>query len=142
MDLGILSPFYADDAAFDGSARRSTQLLQMLMRRGPDRGYFPEPSESLFILDTPEQEEAAKRELPLEGLTLNLVSNCLYLGAYLGPQAELEAWVKPQMEAWAHGVRELDKRARRPPSRFTRAWECRCNWSGSTFKGLSPELAL
>ena len=37
-DLGILSPFYADDAAFDGSARRSAQLLKMLMERGPDRG--------------------------------------------------------------------------------------------------------
>ena len=32
-DLGLLSPFYADDAAFDGSARRSAQLLKLLMRR-------------------------------------------------------------------------------------------------------------
>ena len=39
----------------------------------------------------------------------------LYLGAYLGPQEELEAWVKPQVEAWAHWVRVLGKIARRNP---------------------------
>ena len=38
-DPGLLSPFYADDAAFDGLERRSAQLLKLLMKRGPDRGY-------------------------------------------------------------------------------------------------------
>ena len=35
--------------------------------------------------------------------------------AYLGPQAELEAWVKPQVEAWAHRVRDLAKISQRHP---------------------------
>ena len=39
VDPGLLSPFYADDAALDGSARRSAQLLKLLMKRGPDRRY-------------------------------------------------------------------------------------------------------
>ena len=51
-DPGLLSPFYADNAAFDGLARQSAQLLKLLMKRGPDRGYFPESSNSLFISDT------------------------------------------------------------------------------------------
>ena len=50
---GLLYPFYADDAAFDGSEQRSAQLLKPLMRRKPDRGYFPDPDKPLFILDTP-----------------------------------------------------------------------------------------
>ena len=70
---------------FYGLAQRSAQLLNLLMKRGPDRGYFPEPANSLFILDTPGQEEAAKREFAKEGLCLNFVSGSLYLGAYLGP---------------------------------------------------------
>ena len=74
------------------------------MRRGPDRGYSPEPDKSLFISDTLGQEEAEKREFAVEGLTLNFVSDSRYLGTYLGPQAELEAWLKPQVEAWAHRV--------------------------------------
>ena len=52
-DLGLLLPFYANNAAFDGSARRSAQLLKLLMKKGPDRRYYLEPSKSLFILDTP-----------------------------------------------------------------------------------------
>ena len=60
-DLGLLSPFYADDAAFEGSAQRSAQLLKLLMKRGPDQGYFPEPAKSIFVSDIPRQEEAAKR---------------------------------------------------------------------------------
>ena len=83
------------------------------MKRGTDRGYFPEPAKSLFISDTPGQEAAAKKEFLAEGLTLNFVSGSRYLGAYLGLQAELEAWVKPQVEAWAHGVKVLAKIARR-----------------------------
>ena len=72
-------------------------------------GYFPELDKFLFISDTPGHEAAVKREFAAEGLTLNFVSGSCYLGAYLGLQAELEAWVKPQVETWAHGVKLLAK---------------------------------
>ena len=79
------------------------------MRRGPDRGYFPEPAKFLFISETPRKEEAAKREFGREGLVLNFIRGSPYLGACLGPHKGLKAWVKPQVEAWAHGVRVLAK---------------------------------
>ena len=50
-----------------------------------------------------------KKEFAKEGLVLNFIIGSWYLGAYLGLQAELEAWVKPQVEAWAQGVRVLAK---------------------------------
>ena len=112
------------------------------MKRRPDRGYFPEPDKCLFISDTPGQEEAAKREFAVEGIDLNFVSGSRYLGVYLGPWDQLEAWVKPQVKAWGHGGRVLGKIARRHPSRLMPAWGCRGNLSGSICKGLSPELAL
>ena len=84
MNPGLLSPFYADDAVFDGFSRRSAQLLKLLMKRGPDRGYLPKPAKSFFISDTPGQEEAAKQEFAVEGLTLNFISGSRILGAYLG----------------------------------------------------------
>ena len=74
------------------------------MERELDRGYFPNPDKSLFISDTPGQEEMAKKEFSVEGVTLNFVSGSRYLGAYLGPRDQLEAWMKPQVEAWAYGV--------------------------------------
>ena len=70
-DLGLLSTFYQDDAMFYGLARQHAQLLQLLMERGPDRGYFPESANSLFISDTLGQEEASRREFAAEGLVLN-----------------------------------------------------------------------
>ena len=73
-----------DDAAFDGSAIQIAQLLKMLMGRGPNWGYLTEPDKSLFILDTPGKEEAARREFTAEVSALNLVSGSRYLGAYLG----------------------------------------------------------
>ena len=79
------------------------------MKRGTDQGYFPGTAKFLFISDTPGQEEAEKREFAVEGLTLNCVSGSRYLGAYIGPKKELEVWVNPQVEAWAHGVRVLGK---------------------------------
>ena len=85
------------------------------MKRSPDQGYFHEPAKSLFISDTPWKEEATKTKVAVEGLTLNFVSRRRYLGAYLGLQKELEAWIKPQLEAWAHRVRVLCKIARRHP---------------------------
>ena len=73
-DPGLLSPFYADGAAFDGLARRSAQLLKLLMNRGPDQGYFSKPAKSLFISDTPGQEAVAKWGFANEGLALNAIS--------------------------------------------------------------------
>ena len=102
-DLGLLSLFYADDVAFDCSARRSAHLLKLLMKRGPDRGHFPKRAKSLFILDTPWKQEAAKREFAKEGLCLNFISGIRYLGAYIGPQAELEAWVNPKCRQGPRG---------------------------------------
>ena len=91
------------------------------MKRGPDWGYFHEPAKYLFISDTLGQEEATKRESAKEGMCLNFVSVNRYLGAYLGLQAELEAWVKPQVEAWAHRVRVLAKIAQwHPQSAYAR----------------------
>ena len=75
------------------------------MKRWPDRGYLPDLAKLLFISDTPGQEEAAKREFSVESPTLNIFSESRYLEAYLGLKKELEAWVKPQVEAWSHGVK-------------------------------------
>ena len=85
------------------------------MERGPYQGYFPEPAKSLFVLDTPGQEEAAMREFEVEGLALNFVSGSRYMGGYLGPQGEFATCVKPQVEAWAHGVKVLGKISRQHP---------------------------
>ena len=94
-DPGILTPFNANDAAFDKSARRSSHILTLIL----EMVYFSKPANLLFIADSSNQEEAAKRQLEVEGLNLNFVCGSWYLGAYLGPRETLEAWVQPQLES-------------------------------------------
>ena len=53
-DPTLMSPFYADDAEFDGLVRRSAAQLHVMMYWGTDRVYLPEPAKSLFISDNPE----------------------------------------------------------------------------------------
>ena len=59
-DPGLLSPFYVDNAAFDGIEIKSAQLLKLILDRGSNQGYFPEPAKSLFIAIFSEKGEAAK----------------------------------------------------------------------------------
>ena len=110
------------------------------MKSGPDWGYFPEPAKSLFILNTLEQEAGSKREFAAEGLVLNFVSGSRYLGAYLGPQAELEAWVKTQVEAWAHRVKVLAKIFQRHPqsayNSLGMSLQSECHYLQMTFPGV------
>ena len=85
------------------------------MKRGPDREYLPDPDKSFFISVKSGQGKSAKRNFAVDSLTLNLVRGSRYLGAYLGPQKALEAWVKPQVEAWSHGVRFFGKISQHHP---------------------------
>ena len=79
------------------------------MERGPDRGYSLDPDKSLFIFDLQDLEEVAERGFLEKGLDLNFVGGSCYMGANLGPQKELEAWVKPKVDSWAHGIKFLSK---------------------------------
>ena len=82
----------------------------------------------------------AKREFAVEGLTLNFVSGSRYLGAYLGPYAELEALVKPQVEAWDHRVRVFAKIVRRHPhssyAGLVMSLQSECQYLQSTVPGV------
>ena len=65
-DLGLLSLFYMEDAAFDSSEQLSAHLLKLLMKSGSDQGCFPNLAKSLFISNTSGQEEVTRRELLAE----------------------------------------------------------------------------
>ena len=79
--------------AYDGSDRRSAQILHILLYQGPERGYLPKLEKPMFIINTPANEEASRRALEADGLMLWFVLRILYWGGFLGSRYELEDWV-------------------------------------------------
>ena len=45
-----------------------------------------------------------RRDFEVEGHMIKFVSGSWYLGAFVGPQEDTEAWVAPQVEKWVEGV--------------------------------------
>ena len=111
-DPTLLLRFYANDAAFDGSTRRSAAQLCMIMERGPDQGKLPMLANYLFIVDNLEEKGATRKEFKQAGLNLYYIDCSRYLKAYLGPREELEEWVRPKVEAWAHKVCTISKKSK------------------------------
>ena len=48
-DPGIIYPFYADNAAFNGAVISNAQLFKLIMEKGLRQVYFPNPAKLLFI---------------------------------------------------------------------------------------------
>ena len=65
--------------AFSLLARMIAHLLNMIIERKSDRGYFTKPAKSLLIMDTPGQDAAEKRDFAAEGLDLDFVVGSWYL---------------------------------------------------------------
>ena len=55
VDPGILTPFYTDNTAFDGSEQRSAWLMKLLLEQGLAQGNLPDPAKYLFIQASPNQ---------------------------------------------------------------------------------------
>eukprot|EP00957_Ditylum_brightwellii_P050086 3796325-Ditylum_brightwellii.AAC.1 len=73
-DKGVLAPFYANDVALDGPADRNAQLLGILVKHGPDFGFFPEPEKSIHNCNDAE-----------------------YVGGYIGDREREVKWVKTKI---------------------------------------------
>ena len=70
-DPTLVYLLYAKKLVFNGLARRSAAQLKLIMARGTDWGYFPEPAKSLFIADNSEGKDVGRREFERAGLNLN-----------------------------------------------------------------------
>ena len=69
----LLAPFYTENATFNAPADRRTRLMTLLLERGMAKGYFPDPTKSLFICDSTAQEDTEKQACDAEGLRVNVM---------------------------------------------------------------------
>eukprot|EP00957_Ditylum_brightwellii_P138149 10531197-Ditylum_brightwellii.AAC.2 len=106
-DKGVLAPFYADNVALDGPADRNAQLLDILVKHGPNFGYFPEPEKIIHVCNNAEEVEQAREAFKARGLTVILHDRYRYVGGYIRDREREVEWVKPNIEAWVEGVKVL-----------------------------------
>ena len=83
-----------------------------LQLRGPDRGYYPEPTKSIFVV--------AERNVPrakeyFRGMGIQVVTGSIYLGGFVGEREAEAIWINEKVDGWAESVRTLAGVARKHP---------------------------
>jgi hypothetical protein len=111
---GVLTPWYADDAASAGNAALCAEALKFLTKYGPIYGYYPEPEKSYYICKA-EDEAQAKVAFYCLGLKVQFVRGKRYLGGFIGGCDPKLEWVKEKVKVWADGVNILASVAKHYP---------------------------
>ena len=82
------------------------------MEHGPARGYFPEPTKSILVVQ-PANVERAKATFAHLGFTI--VTGARYLGGHVGTVESRDEWVREKVNLWSEGVEALSKVAQSSP---------------------------
>ena len=109
---GMFQPWYADDAGAAGDYESIATYFNFLMMEGPARGYFPEPTKSILVVQ-PENVDRAKEAL--SHLGFSIVTGARYLGGHVGTTAKRDDWVAGKVEGWVTGVDALSRVAQPSP---------------------------
>ena len=82
------------------------------MEHGPARGYFPEPTKSILVVQ-PANVERAKATFAHLGFTI--VTGARYLGGHVGTDESRDEWVRGKVNLWSEGIEALSKVAQSSP---------------------------
>jgi len=108
----VLQAWYADDSAFDGAIPEIAAAMQLILAKGPARGYYPEPSKSILICN-PTVRETVQGEL--EAFHFQYEDGYRHVGGFIGTPEAKAKWLQPQIQQWILGIQRLAKVAPRFP---------------------------
>ena len=83
-----------------------------LQLKGPARGYFPDPTKSIFVVS--EQNVPRAKEY-FRGMGVQVVTGSRYLGGFIGERETEDQWIQAKVEGWAESVLTLDRVACKHP---------------------------
>ena len=109
----VMQAWYADDAAMAGPVEDIARAMTLLEERGPARGYFPEPTKSIFVPTVWEARQQCQDALST--FQFQFQEGARYVGGYIGSTESQTEWITPQIEAWTEGVKTLAHVAKRYP---------------------------
>mgnify|MGYP002806726116 CR=1 FL=1 len=108
-----LQTWYADDSAANGELHQLRAWMEEgLAVKGPPRGYFPEPTKSKLLV-RPEDTEVAEKVFA--GTGVEVVTDCRFLGGFLGTEEGVRERVDEKVRGWVHKVQRLAEVARVDP---------------------------
>jgi hypothetical protein len=87
--------------------------MRLLETYGPARGYYPEPSKSIFVPCTPEATDECKRRLA--EFEFQFRDGSRYVGGFIGSDDAKREWLEPQIQKWVAGIETLSRVAKRYP---------------------------
>lgn len=108
----VIQPWYADDTAMAGSVSGIARAMTLLLRHGPQRGYYPEPAKSILIC-RPVDRDRAKEALAEYDFQYH--DGYRYVGGFVGTAATENVWLEPKIQQWVRGIESLAKVAKRYP---------------------------
>lgn len=94
----VIQPWYAGDMAMAGPASKIKIAMNLLMKYGPDRGYFPEPDKSVLVCIDELKRKACSQVLG--DYEFKGPPYARYLGGFIGDRAYLGDWLRPKILAW------------------------------------------
>jgi hypothetical protein len=108
----VNQPWYADDSGAGGNFAGIRSYFERLQEKGPRRGYFPEPSKSILVV---QEHNKAAAEIAFKDLGFTIVTGTRYLGGYIGSAEDQSEWVNSKTSDWTAAVGELSQVAERFP---------------------------
>ena len=87
-----------------GEVCANTHTLLGPTHQGDTAGYFPEPTNSILVVDP---RNVTRVEEFFRGMGLHLVTGSRYLGGFVGDRAAEKIWLTGKVEGWAESVGTL-----------------------------------
>ena len=96
--------WYADDASACGNLVHIRQSFDLLLQRGPNFGYYPNPSKSLLVVDSASRASAEQIFGPLG---IRIVCDQRFLGGFLGNTDARNSYVLERVHQWVLDIKEF-----------------------------------
>ena len=102
----VTQPWYADDAGAGGKFTNIMEHLRDLQARVPARGYYPDPTKRILVVDPG---NVARAEEHFRRLGIKVVTGHRYLGGYIGDKEAEGRWLAEKIKGWIESVEILAK---------------------------------
>ena len=143
----IIQMWYADDSSAGDRIPKLIKWLEFLINKGPQYGYFPEPSKSIFVVH-PKDVEKTQQQLNdalKENERPKIRTDHRFLGGNLGNAHANYKYIQGKVDECVTLINQLAKIAHNHPQEaytaITKSVQCQWQYVQRTVQGCGPWFA-